>query len=530
MDAAPSDIEWILIAAVLVLLMQAGFCYLETGLVRAKNSINVAVKNLLDCCLATIIFVLFGFGMAFGPSLHGLVGHWPHATEALSPVEWAALGFQLVFCNTAATIVSGAIAERVSTLSYLALTALTACAVYPICAHWAWGGLLHEDGTGWLQALGFIDFAGGTVVHVVGGTMALVAVARVGPRLGRYDGQGIEPHDLNMAVQGAFFLVIGWLGFNGGSFLRMDSEVPRAVVTTLLGGAVGAISTTIWTALRGRTPVQTVILGLLSGLVAVTPGVHLLSLEAAATLAAVGALLALWTEDWMEHLRLDDAVSAVPVHLVAGVVGTLGLALVGDEAYFGDRSRLMQLGIQSVGVLAVIAYAAVGTYIALTLVSLISPLRVSRQEEELGLNVSEHNAGTAVRTLLAAMERHRREGDFQGQVEVSDPMTEAGQIATHYNAVIDRIRSDSARMEQVLEQTRQATEAMEAAQAGQEASLVELSEWNRRAVGRELRMIELKREVNRLLAELNRTPQYADDDSHDTSVALMLPLVNDQDS
>lgn len=497
-----------MVATILVLLMQAGFCNLETGLVRAKNSINVAVKNLLDFCLASVVFVVVGFGIAFGPSIGGVVGFWPHLADHLTGEQWALLGFQLMFCSTAATIVSGAIAERVGTFSYLGLTALNACLLYPVCAHWIWGGLLHPESPGWLQAMGFIDLAGGTVVHVVGGTIALVAVARVGPRIGRFDGPtGIEPHNLNTAVHGTFLLTVGWLGFNGGSFLRLSEDVPRAIVTTLLGGAAGGLATTLWTGIRGRPPVTAVILGLLTGLVAVTPGVHMLEPAEACLLASGAALLALWADGLMVRLRLDDAVSAVPIHLVGGIVGTLGLALLGEAPNLVAGDRLQQLGVQALGLGAVVSYVAVGTYLGYGAIALVAPPRVSQRDEEMGLNVSEHGADVALLQLLTAMRQHHEQGQFDSPVKL-DPHTEVGQVAAHYNAVLSRVQLDTQELQKVIEEARQATEAMQHARAGQDATLVELAEWNRLAVDRELRMVELKEEVNALLDQLGGAPRY----------------------
>ncbi len=245
------DTIWVLICTILVILMQAGFTCLESGMVRAKNSINVAVKNVMDFCVAGLGFWLVGFGLMFGASAAGFFGLSGFAFQsgganASAGMAWVMVFFffQLAFCSTATTIVAGAVAERMSFRGYLITAAVLSMAIYPVFGHWAWGGILAGEAAGWLELRGFIDFAGSTVVHSIGGWIALAAILVMGARIGRFgpDGGRIEPHDMPMATLGMFLLWIGWFGFNGGSTLALDASVPFILVHTMLAAAALAAS------------------------------------------------------------------------------------------------------------------------------------------------------------------------------------------------------------------------------------------------------------------------------------------------
>ncbi len=353
------DTIWVLVCTILVLLMQAGFACLESGFVRAKNSINVAIKNVLDFCVAGMGFWLVGFGLMFGASYMGLLGGSGFAFEAsaggMGNTAWIMVFFffQLAFCSTSTTIVSGAVAERMSFRGYVITAAILSMAIYPVFGHWAWGGILEGQPAGWLEQRGFVDFAGSTVVHSVGGWIALAAILVLGPRIGRFGhgGKRIEPHDMPMATLGMFLLWIGWFGFNGGSTLALNASVPYILVHTMLAAAAGGIAVTAVSWVRNGLPeVQTALNGILAGLVAITANCHIVSTSSAVLIGAGGGLICYLASHVLARLEIDDAVDAVPVHLAAGVWGTLAVALFGDVSLFpGGHTRLEQLGVQALG-------------------------------------------------------------------------------------------------------------------------------------------------------------------------------------
>lgn len=478
------DAAWVLMCTVLVLLMQAGFTCLETGLVRAKNSINVAVKNVADFSLASLVFWIAGYAIMFGPSVGGLFGFegFLLAGEAnITPErssEMVFFFFQLAFCGTSITIVSGAVAERMSFKGYIAVTLVLSLLIYPIVGHWAWGGLAGEASSGWLEKLGFIDFAGSTVVHSVGGWVALAAVLVLGPRLGRFGegGRAIEPHNLPIAALGMFLIWIGWFGFNGGSTLAMNDLVPVVLVHTLLAASAGGVSVMALTwALDGQPDVPAMLNGVLAGLVAVTAGAHIVSTGGAIVTGGVGGLVCVFAMKALERFEIDDAVGAVPVHLAAGVWGTLAVALFGETAFFADGAgRLEQFGIQLAGVAASGFYAFTFSYVALKLIDRFIALRVGARAEREGLNISEHGASSALSELLHRMEDQGRRGDFSHKVPV-EPFTEAGEIAFRYNLVLDRFNREVKAREKDAEALREARDAAELANAAKSEFLANMS-------------------------------------------------------
>lgn len=438
----------VLISAALVLFMQAGFLCLESGLTRTKNSINVAIKNITDFGLATVAFWLFGFGFMFGPSLMGLLGMGLFAPEFEEDTTGAGPGFfvfQLAFCGTAATIVSGAVAERLKFQGYLLVTALVSLIIYPLIGHWVWHGLYSDNQAGWLQVRGFVDFAGSTVVHSVGGWVALAALLVVGPRGGRFvDGkvQKINPSNLPMAMLGGIILWFGWIGFNGGSSMQMNAGVAPIIMKTLLAAGAGLMVSLGLGWIFHRYPEATAPLnGSLAGLVAITASCHSVTALEAVLIGGVGGALVRPSEILLEKLRIDDAVGAVPVHLAAGVWGTLAVALFGDSSALDTGLGYWeQLGVQALGILAVGGAAFIITYLLLSLLNRISPLRVSPEEEKEGLNISEHRARTDLVDLFLVMDHQKKTGDLSFDVPV-EPFTEVGQIAARYNEVLARVRN-----------------------------------------------------------------------------------------
>jgi len=454
------DILWIILCAALVMVMQAGFCLVESGMTRAKNSINVATKNLVDLCVSGIIFWAIGFGLMFG----GTVGGWFGASGFMlngqeTPRELAFFLFQLVFCGTATTIISGATAERMHFRGYVAVAALTCAVIYPVFGHWAWGGT-NGGARGWLAELGFVDFAGSTVVHSVGGWVALSAIVVLGPRIGKFPSrprlldrhrlsagggfdQGISGHSLHMATVGVFILWFGWFGFNGGSTLSAsDAAIPKILVNTNLSAATGGLAALLFTYIRdGRVVVSQLLVGVVAGLVAITAGCHLMTPLSSILIGGLGAVVACTAVCWLERLRLDDVVGAVPAHAFAGAWGTLAVAAFAPLESLPTGNRFLQMAVQMTGIGAAFIWAFGIGWVGCWLLNRTIGLRVSARKERIGLNYSEHGASTAILDLVAQMHRHRKSRRFNRPVRV-DRYTEAGQIGAAYNRVLRRIEEE----------------------------------------------------------------------------------------
>ncbi len=445
----PLDLLWVLLCSALVFVMQAGFLCLESGLTRSKNSINVAVKNVADFAIATVLYWLVGFGLMFGDSLAGWLGlsHFGAThTLGVSASLMTFMLFQLMFCATSATIVSGAVAERMRFSTYMAVTAGVAMVIYPVFGHWAWGGTLLGEPSGWLARLGFVDFAGSTVVHSIGGWVSLVAVVTIGARTGRFvPGEAPRPipaANLPLAMLGVLILFFGWFGFNGGSTLALDMRVPGILVNTVIGGAagiVGGIAIGWWQ--RGHCEVGYLINGAIAGLVAITANCHVVSPLAALVIGLVASALMVVASEWLLAWRLDDAVGAIPAHLVPGIWGTLSVGLFGDLALIDNgNTRIAQLGVQLLGVAACALWSCAMAWLMLRLIGRFGPLRVRPEDEHVGLNVSEHGTRTDLIELVDAMEMHRHSGDLRQRVPV-EPFTEVGQVASAYNRVISALEA-----------------------------------------------------------------------------------------
>ncbi len=390
------DTIWVLLGAALVFFMQAGFAMVETGLTRAKNAGNIIMKNLMDFCIGTPCFWIVGFGLMFagsGPIIGGL-DPFIRGDYSASYPTWAFVIFQTVFCATAATIVSGAMAERTKFSAYCLYSGLISLLVYPISGHWIWGG-------GWLAQLGFHDFAGSTAVHMVGGVAAAVGAAILGPRIGKYTPKGkpnaIPGHSLTLAALGCFILWFCWFGFNGCSTVSMtgDEAIVSAsliFVNTNLAAAVATCVTMVFTWVRYKKPdVSMSLNGSLAGLVAITAGCDLVSPVGAAVIGiAAGLLVVLSVEFFDKVVRLDDPVGAISVHGVCGAAGTLltGLLSVDQGAFYGHGFGFF--GVQCLGVASVIAWVLVMMLIIFTLIKKTVGLRVTEQEELDGLDVHEH--------------------------------------------------------------------------------------------------------------------------------------------
>lgn len=390
---------WAMLAGALVFIMQAGFAMVELGFARAKNSINIIMKNFLDFCISTIGFLFIGFGLMFGTSWNGIIGtdsFWLADTaDGKSPL-WVFWFFQVVFAGTACTIVSGAMAERTKFVGYLVYAAFLSALIYPLCGHWAWGSFAGGWGAGgekgWLEAKGFVDFAGSSVVHAVGGACALAGIIVVGPRHGRFAKDGsprlIAGHNIPLAALGVFILWFGWFGFNGGSTLIGDGSIGRIVVNTTIAPAAGAIlaMASMWF-IQGRPDVGITLNGALGGLVGITACCANVTPGSAFIVGVIAGLLTTVSTIALERAKLDDAVGAVPVHLVNGWWGTLSVALFDEAGVTMDR-----LSIQALGTLSISA-TAFGLCLGLfKVVDLLVGLRASDNEQIDGLDFSEHAA------------------------------------------------------------------------------------------------------------------------------------------
>lgn len=415
MNAINSEVYgvWFLIGAALVFWMQAGFAMVEAGFTRAKNTGNIIMKNLMDFCIGTVVFILIGFGLFLGEDYMGIVGKpgFDIFTDYAN-FDWSGFVFNLVFCATTATIVSGAMAERTKFLSYCIYSAVISAVIYPIEAHWTWGG-------GWLADLGFHDFAGSNCIHMVGGISALIGAAMLGPRIGKFKKQkdgsikvGAFPgHNLALGALGVFILWLGWYGFNGAAATSV-SQLGAIFVTTTIAPAVATVVCMIFTWIRyGKPDVSMCLNASLAGLVAITAPCDVTDATGAIIVGAVSGVLVVfgvWLLDY--KLRVDDPVGAVAVHMLNGIWGTLSVGLVATDSvpgysiankageklvglFHGGGFEL--LGLQCVGMLATAAWTAVTITITFFIIKKTIGLRVTEEEEILGLDSTEHGLETA---------------------------------------------------------------------------------------------------------------------------------------
>ncbi|MFC1652205.1 ammonium transporter [Planctomycetota bacterium] len=390
------NIVWTCIAAFLVFFMQAGFAMVEAGFTRAKNAVNILMKNLMDFSVGTITFAVLGFGLMFGES-NGLFGTTHFFLSDMGDGgswNWTFLIFQTVFAATAATIVSGAMAERTKFIGYLAYSFFITLFIYPIFGSWAWGSLL--DGGGWLENLNFLDFAGSTVVHSVGGWLALAGAIVLGPRVGKYGPDGkpkaILGHNIPLAALGVFILWFGWFGFNPGSTTTGDGSIGYIAVTTNIAAAVGAIVAmiTAWIILK-KPDASMSLNGALAGLVSITAGCDGVNPLGAAVIGAVGGILVVLSVIFIDTiLKIDDPVGAVSVHGVCGAWGTLACGLFNTSSglFYGGGAK--QLGVQALGVGAAFVWAFGLGLVLFAIIKATIGLRVTPEEEIKGLDIGEH--------------------------------------------------------------------------------------------------------------------------------------------
>ncbi len=391
---------WITISAILVFFMQAGFTLLEVGFTRSKNAGNIVMKNIMDLVFGSLLFWAIGYGLMYGSGLiaNGFLGRTSPGDQGyffFHADDWYNLFFQTVFCATAATIVSGAVAGRTKFSTYLVLSAFLTAILYPISGSWYWP----FDDDAWLNTLGFVDFAGSSVVHAFGGAAALVAAKMVGPRIGKYvDGQVrvIPGHNITLGALGVLILWLGWFGFNGGSQLAWGGSDTVAagsvLINTNVAAAAGALAAMLITWIRyGKADVSMTLNGALAGLVGITAGCGAVNTFGALLIGLICGVIVVFSISFIDKkLKIDDPVGAISVHGICGFFGTVlvGLFALDGGLFFGGGAKL--LGVQALGSLAYMGWAALGTFIVLAILKAVNGLRVPEKVELEGLDVHEH--------------------------------------------------------------------------------------------------------------------------------------------
>ncbi|MGM9561184.1 MAG: ammonium transporter [Phascolarctobacterium sp.] len=406
-----TDTIWVLIGAFLVFSMQPGFAMVETGFTRAKNAANIVMKNVMDMSLGSIVFWILGFGLMFGEDIGGFIGAPDFFVKGDYGAAYPSSSFfifQTMFCATAATIVSGAMAERTNFLVYCIYSVLISALVYPISGHWIWGG-------GWLAEMGFHDFAGSTAVHMVGGVAALIGAKMIGPRIGKYNEDGsvnaIPGHSIPLGALGVFLLWFGWFGFNGASTVCATGDealisMGDIFITTNMAAAAGSTATMIYTWVRyGKPDVSMTLNGVLAGLVAITAGCDVVSPAGALIIGLLaGVLVVVAVEFFDQKLKIDDPVGAVSVHGVCGAFGTIvtGLFATKDGLFYGGGSSFLMT--QIIGVVTVAIYVAIAMTIIFGVLDKLIGLRVSEAEEIKGLDMEEHGLLSSYADFMPTVE------------------------------------------------------------------------------------------------------------------------------
>ena len=445
---------WFLIGAALVFFMQCGFAMVETGFTRAKNAGNIIMKNLMDFCIGTVVFVLLGFGLLLGEdTFFGLIGkpNWQIFTDYAN-FDWSNFVFNLVFCATAATIVSGAMAERTKFISYCVYSGVISAVVYPIEAHWIWGG-------GWLAQWGFHDFAGSCAIHMVGGISALIGAAILGPRIGKFDTDkngkvkkvhAIPGHSLTLGALGCFILWFGWYGFNGAAATSLG-QLGSIFVATTIAPAIATVTCMVFTWLKyGKPDVSMCLNASLAGLVGITAGCDVTDALGSAIVGIVSGLLVVFGVWLLDHkLHIDDPVGAVAVHMMNGIWGTVAVGLFATTSvpgndtfsglFYGGGASL--LGKQVVGVLSVAAWTAVLMTITFFIIKATIGLRASKEEEIIGLDATEHNLPSSYADFMpsaASVSEIREQGAAAG-INTSDvvPVEKAVPVAVKTRETAD---------------------------------------------------------------------------------------------
>ncbi len=453
------DIQWILICASMIFLMQAGFTALESGLTRARNSVNVALKNITDFTVSMLCYCILGYGLMFGSSVSGWWGGDNFFMSLITtPIDYATFFFQAAFAATAATIVAGAVAERIRFVAYIVVAVFVSAFIYPISGHWVWA-----EG-GWLLEKGMVDFAGSTVVHLVGGAVGLAGAWILGARLGRFnaDGSAVEIQGSNqiMAVIGVLILWFGWFGFNAGSTLSLNPSIAKIMVNTALSASAGgAVSLLLSIASTHRAiSVPRILNGIIGGLVGVTAGCAVLEPAGAIAIGATSGLIACLAEWVMVHkLRIDDPVGVVPTHLVCGFWGTVMLAFFAPEQALPLQNSWEQFQVQFLGASVVFLWAFTMGCILFKLLKQAKFLRVPPEAEKVGLNIHEHGVNLGMSDIKTALNEvlpvsDGGMGNLTARLPV-EPGTDEGDVANEFNVLIQSYHNMVVNFQRGLAQT-----------------------------------------------------------------------------
>jgi len=465
------DMVWVMVCAALVMFMQAGFTALESGLTQAKNSINVAIKNITDFIISVLAFWAVGYAIMFGVSSGGLLGTSGFTLSGMTEAsDFASFAFQATFAGTAATIVSGAVAERTKFLAYVLVAVFTTCVIYPISGHWIW------NADGWLAQQGMIDFAGSTVVHSLGAWVGLAGAVVVGPRLGVFGKDKkitkIQGHSLVLAVVGVLILWFGWFGFNGGSTLTGDASIAKIIANTMLSAGAAGLSCFFISMVmheRREINVEKLLNGVVGGLVAITAGCAVVEPAGAVAIGfTAGAVL--YCAEWviLNTMRVDDPVNVVAAHGICGALGTIMLVFFADETALVNGSVIEQLMVQLTGVFAVFVWGFGLGYLVFALLKAFGALRVPPEDEERGLNVSEHGASSALLDMQDAMQFIIKDGDLTRRVTV-ERGSEFERLGVIFNLFLDSyeraisdIKSASGQLNDYAHEMTKASDELEA--------------------------------------------------------------------
>ena len=439
------DHLWVLSCAFLVFLMQLGFSMIETGTVRSKNTINVAMKNLIDTVFGIVFFWLVGYGIMFGFDSHGLIGTDSFTINGSDNSQNTFFFFQAMFAATAVTIISGAVAERIKFNGYIFVAIIVTAFIYPLFGHWAW----HDNG--WLKTLGFTDFAGSTVVHSMGAWIGLVGAIVLGPRIGKFSKNKINyfsPSNHNFIVFGVFILIFAWFGFNAGSLLKFDESTSLILINTLIGASFGGVSGWLISLFsKQKVGVETFAFGILAGLVGITAGCDQFTVGESAFAGFTAALIMHVTDKILLYkFKIDDPLSAVSIHGFAGVWGTLCVGFFGNLP--NQLTRTEFIGVQLLGIFAAFITAVILGGILFYLLYKFNLLRVSKRHEVMGLNVSEHNAKLPWVDTIESIVKIMKTGNIQKKI-YEERGTEVGLVAKFFNYLLNILRKEQIKLKKL---------------------------------------------------------------------------------
>ncbi len=430
------DLLWILLSAFLVFLMQFGFSLIETGTVRTKNTINVAMKNLIDTVFGIIFFWIIGFGLMFGSSNSGFIGIDSFLIDGKNLEQNAIFFFQAMFAATAITIVSGAVAERIRFNAYIIVAIIVASIIYPIFGHWSW------NSQGWLKQMGFVDFAGSTVVHSIGAWIGLAGTLVLGARLGKFRKGKVNyfaPSNHNFIVFGVFVLILAWFGFNAGSLLEFDIQVTLILFNTLISALFGGFAAWLITFInKERTGVEIFSFGIISGLVGITAGCHVFSVYESAFVGFMSAIIMHITNEYLtKKLKIDDPLSVISIHGFAGAWGTLAVAIFTDSQI--GLSTFEFILVQTLGIFIAFLFSFILGLILFLVLQRYKLLRVRKKHEVIGLNTSEHNAKLPWVETIESIVTIMKTGNINKKI-YEERDTEVGIVAKFFNYLLAMLR------------------------------------------------------------------------------------------